>query len=193
MKVHPTELPGVLLIEPRVFGDARGFFLETYHEERYREAGVGVRFVQDNHSHSTRGVLRGLHYQQVQPQGKLVQVMRGAVYDVAVDIRRGSPTFGRWTGHVLDDQNRHQLYVPPGFAHGFVVLSDEVDFMYKCSDFYHPASEGGVAWDDPDLGIAWPLRDVQLSAKDQVHPRLRDVASERLPVFALQEVPCASS
>ena len=185
MKIIETGLPGVVLIEPKVFGDARGFFLETYNEERYREAGIDVRFVQDNHSRSTRGVLRGLHYQLEHPQGKLVSVMHGAVYDVAVDIRRGSPTYGQWTGQVLDDQNRRQMYIPPGFAHGFVVLSETCDFTYKCTDFYHPASEGGVTWDDPDLAIAWPIQDVQLSAKDVAFPRLRDVPHDRLPAFGL--------
>ena len=140
MKVIATELPEVLLIEPRVFGDPRGFFMETYQEAHYREAGILERFVQDNHSRSQRGVLRGLHYQLVQPQGKLVWVTRGQVFDVAVDIRRGSPTFGRWKGGILDDSNHHQLYIPPGFAHGFCVLSEEADFFYKCTDYYNPQS-----------------------------------------------------
>ena len=185
MNVIETNLPGVVLIEPKVFGDARGFFLETFNAERYRAAGIDATFVQDNHSRSQRGVLRGLHYQLEHTQGKLVSVMTGAVYDVAVDIRRGSPTFGQWTGHVLDEQNHRQMYVPPGFAHGFVVLSETADFVYKCTDYYHPASEGGVTWDDPDLAIAWPLHDVQLSAKDQAFPRLRDVPLDRLPAYEL--------
>ena len=183
MKVIETGLPGLLVIEPKVFGDARGFFLETYAEVRYREAGVPARFVQANHSRSRRGVLRGLHYQLVQPQGKLVSVARGSVYDVAVDVRRGSPTFGQHFGCVLDDVEHRQMYVPPGFAHGFVVLSEEVDFLYQCTDYYHPASEAGIAWDDEDLAIDWPLRDVHLSDKDRLHPRLKDQAPEKLPVW----------
>lgn len=165
MNVIATELPGVLILEPRVFGDHRGFFLETYHRARYQQAGVAETFVQDNHSRSRRGVLRGLHYQLVQPQGKLVAVTRGTVFDVAVDIRRGSPTFGRWVGVTLDDDNHRQFYVPPGFAHGFCVLSDEADFVYKCTDYYHPDSEHGIAWNDPAIGIAWPELDFTLSEK----------------------------
>jgi dTDP-4-dehydrorhamnose 3,5-epimerase len=183
MKVIATELPGVLLLEPKVFGDARGFFMETWQEARYREAGMPARFVQDNHSRSRRGVLRGLHYQMAQPQGKLVWVTRGAVFDVAVDIRRGSPTFGRWYGCVLDDVDHRQLYIPPGFAHGFCVLSEEADFFYKCTDYYHPPSERGIAWDDPAIGIEWPLREVALSSKDQGNPRLAAQAPENLPVY----------
>ncbi|MEI2783227.1 MAG: dTDP-4-dehydrorhamnose 3,5-epimerase [Candidatus Competibacter sp.] len=184
MKVIATELPGVLLLEPKVFGDARGFFMETWQAARYREAGMPERFVQDNHSRSRRGVLRGLHYQMVQPQGKLVWVTRGAVFDVAVDIRRGSPTFGRWFGCVLDDVDHRQLYIAPGFAHGFCVLSEEADFFYKCTDYYHPPSECGIAWDDPAIGIEWPLREVSLSAKDRENPRLAEQLPEKLPVFA---------
>jgi dTDP-4-dehydrorhamnose 3,5-epimerase len=183
MNVITTELPGVWLLEPKVFGDARGFFMETWQAARYGEAGMPERFVQDNHSRSRRGVLRGLHYQRVQPQGKLVWVTRGAVFDVAVDIRRGSPTFGRWYGCVLDDVDHRQLYIPPGFAHGFCVLSEDADFFYKCTDYYHPASERGIAWDDPDIGIDWPLRDVALSAKDQRNPRLHAQSPENLPVY----------
>ena len=183
MKVIATELPGVLLLEPKVFGDARGFFMETWQEARYREAGMPARFVQDNHSRSRRGVLRGLHYQMAQPQGKLVWVTRGAVFDVAADIRRGSPTFGRWYGCVLDDVDHRQLYIPPGFAHGFCVLSEEADFFYKCTDYYHPPSERGIAWDDPAIGIEWPLREVALSSKDQGNPRLAAQVPENLPVY----------
>lgn len=172
MQVLPTELPGVLIVEPRVFGDHRGFFLETYSAARYREAGIPAPFVQDNHSRSRRGVLRGLHYQLLQPQGKLVGVTRGAVFDVAVDVRRGSPSFGRWVGVTLDDRDHRQLYIPPGFAHGFCVLSEEADFVYKCTDYYHPQSERGVAWDDPAIGIAWPELDVALSDKDRRNPPL---------------------
>ncbi|MDS4070371.1 MAG: dTDP-4-dehydrorhamnose 3,5-epimerase [Candidatus Competibacter sp.] len=183
MKIVATELPGVLLLEPNVFGDARGFFMETWQAARYREAGMPERFVQDNHSRSRRGVLRGLHYQLAQPQGKLVWVTRGAVFDVAVDIRRGSPTFGRWYGCVLDDVDHRQLYVPPGFAHGFCVLSDEADFFYKCTDYYHPPSERGIAWDDPQIGIEWPLGDVSLSAKDQQNRSLAAQRPEDLPAY----------
>lgn len=183
MKVIETDLPGVLIIEPQVFGDPRGFFKETYHEARYREAGIPVHFVQDNHSRSRQGVLRGLHYQLVQPQAKLVAVTRGRVFDVAVDIRRGSPTFGRWAGTVLDDQSHRQLYVPAGFAHGFCVLSEETDFVYKCTDYYHPQSEHGIAWDDPDIGIAWPSLNVILSDKDLRNPRLAAQAAEHLPLY----------
>jgi dTDP-4-dehydrorhamnose 3,5-epimerase len=182
MQVIPTDLPGVLLIEPTVFGDARGFFLESYHAQRYAEAGIPDHFVQDNHSRSQRGVLRGLHYQLTHPQGKLVWVMRGEVFDVAVDIRRGSPTFGRWVGIVLSADNHRQLYIPPGFAHGFCVLSEIVDFFYKCTDFYHPEDEGGVLWCDPDLGINWPITTPVLSEKDQRYPRLAEVPLERLPM-----------
>ncbi|MEE4379654.1 MAG: dTDP-4-dehydrorhamnose 3,5-epimerase [Candidatus Competibacteraceae bacterium] len=183
MNVVATELPGVLILEPRVFGDHRGFFLETYHRARYRQAGVSETFMQDNHSRSRQGVLRGLHYQLVQPQGKLVAVTRGAVFDVAVDIRRGSPTFGRWAGVTLDDENHRQFYVPPGFAHGFCVLSDEADFVYKCTDYYHPESEHGIVWDDPAIGIEWPEMDFTLSEKDAQLPRLAEQSFDKLPVF----------
>ena len=183
MNVHQTNLPGVVVIEPKAFGDQRGFFLETYHLDRYRDAGLPERFVQANHSRSRRGVLRGLHYQLVQPQGKLVSVSRGQVYDVAVDIRRGSPTFGQWYGAILDDETHRQMYVPPGFAHGFVVLSEEADFQYMVTDYYHPQSERGIAWDDPALAIAWPIADVTLSEKDKKNPVLAEANPEDLPVF----------
>jgi dTDP-4-dehydrorhamnose 3,5-epimerase len=183
MNVIETPLPGVVIVEPKVFGDARGFFMETYNAERYRAAGIDATFVQDNHSRSRRGVLRGLHYQLEQTQGKLVWVEQGEVYDVAVDVRRGSPTFGQAFGCVLSEENHRQLYIPAGYAHGFVVLSESCDFVYKCTDYYHPASECSVAWDDPDLAIAWPLRDVQLSAKDAAAPRLKDMPADRLPVY----------
>ena len=183
MKVIDSGLPGVLVIEPACFGDARGFFMETWQAQRYHDAGLPASFVQDNHSRSRRGILRGLHYQLTQPQGKLVWVTRGAVFDVAVDIRRGSPHFGRWFGCVLDDVTHRQLYVPPGFAHGFCVLSEEADFFYKCTDYYHPASERGIAWNDPEIGIAWPLQEVELSAKDQQTRRLCEQAHEDLPNY----------
>lgn len=174
MKVIETALPGVLIIEPKAFGDHRGFFLETFQVERYREAGITLPFVQDNHSRSQRGVLRGLHFQKTRPQGKLVSVSRGAVYDVAVDIDPASATYGKFVGVELNDDNHRQMWVPPGYAHGFCVLSEVADFQYKCTDFYFPADEGGLAWNDPDVGIPWPIEAPQLSAKDANNPRLRD-------------------
>ena len=169
MKVIPTSIPDVLVIEPKVFGDARGFFMESFNGRAF-DAAVGhhVDFVQDNHSRSTKGVLRGLHYQMQQPQGKLVRVARGAVFDVAVDIRKSSATFGQWVGVELTEDNHRQLWVPAGFAHGFLVLSDSADFLYKTTDYYAPAHERCIAWNDASLGITWPALDVppQLSAKD---------------------------
>ena len=175
MNVIETALPGVLIIEPKAFGDHRGFFLETFQVERYREAGITLPFVQDNHSRSQRGVLRGLHFQRTRPQGKLVSVSRGAVYDVAVDIDPASATYGRFVGVELNDDNHRQMWVPPGYAHGFCVLSEVADFQYKCTDFYFPADEGGLLWNDPDVGIPWPITEPQLSAKDIDNPRLRDL------------------
>lgn len=177
MKVTPLAIPEVLLIEPRVFGDARGFFMETWHAQTFAKAGIADRFVQDNHSRSARGVLRGLHYQLKKPQGKLVRVVSGEVFDVAVDLRRHSPSFGRWVGTRLSEDNKHLLWVPPGFAHGFCVLSEHADFLYKCSEFYAPEDERALRWDDPAIGIDWPL-DVApvLSAKDAAAPLLRDAA-----------------
>lgn len=175
MNVIETALPGVLIIEPKAFGDHRGFFLETFQVERYREAGITLPFVQDNHSRSQRGVLRGLHFQKTRPQGKLVSVSRGAVYDVAVDIDPASATYGRFVGVELNDDNHRQMWVPPGYAHGFCVLSEVADFQYKCTDFYFPADEGGLLWNDPDVGIPWPITEPQLSAKDIDNPRLRDL------------------
>lgn len=157
MEFEPTEIPDVVLIRPRVFGDARGFFLESWEERKFAAAGITARFVQDNHSRSVQHTLRGLHYQIEHTQGKLVRVVRGAIFDVAVDIRRSSPTFGRWVGVELSEVNRHILWVPPGFAHGFLVLSDSADFLYRCTDFYSPAHERAIAWDDVDLAISWPL------------------------------------
>ena len=179
MRFTETELTGVVLIEPQVFGDPRGFFMETYHRAKFEEAGIREVFVQDNHSRSARGVLRGLHYQVGRPQGKLVRVVRGAVFDVAVDIRRASPTFGRWFGVELTEENRRMLYVPPGFAHGFCTLSEEADFLYKCTDLYAPDLDRGIRWDDPDLAIAWPIRDPILSQKDAALPFLRDTTSAK--------------
>jgi len=169
VNVTPTAIPDVLLIEPRVLGDDRGFFFESWRDSAFAEAGIGDRFVQDNHSRSSRGVLRGLHYQLTRPQGKLVRVTSGAVFDVAVDLRRGSPTFAQWTGAELTAVNKRLLWVPPGFAHGFVTLEDGTDFLYKCTDYYAPEDEHTLAWDDPKVGIAWPLSGLvpQLSAKDR--------------------------
>ena len=169
MKVIPTAIPDVLLIEPKVFGDARGFFFESFNQKAFAQAtGLDLNFVQDNHSRSGRGVLRGLHYQIQQPQGKLVRVVRGSVFDVAVDLRKSSPTFGQWVGAELSEDNHRQLWVPPGFAHGFVVTSDSADFLYKTTDYYAPQHERCIVWNDPAIGIQWPLAEPpQLSAKDQ--------------------------
>jgi dTDP-4-dehydrorhamnose 3,5-epimerase len=168
MKATPTAIPEVMLLEPRVFGDARGFFLESYSARVFRQAtGVAAEFVQDNHSRSSQGVLRGLHYQLKQPQGKLVRVVRGAVFDVAVDLRRSSPTFGQSVGMELSEDNQQQLWVPPGFGHGFLVLSEFADFQYKTTDYYAPEHERCIAWNDPTLAIQWPLQSAPLiSAKD---------------------------
>jgi dTDP-4-dehydrorhamnose 3,5-epimerase len=175
VRVSETALPGVLLVEPQVFQDQRGFFLETYHREKYAAAGIGASFVQDNHSHSSRGTLRGLHAQLARPQGKLVRAVSGEMFDVAVDIRVGSPSFGRWVGAELSGTNFRQLYIPPGFAHGFCVLSEEVDVEYKCTELYAPGDEVTIAWDDPELAIEWPIRDPILSPKDRRAPRLREL------------------
>lgn len=169
MNFLPTGLPGVVLIEPKVFGDARGFFMETFRHSAFAEAGIDVQFVQDNHSASARGVLRGLHYQLAKPQGKLVRVTQGSAFDVAVDLRRSSPAFGKHVGVELSADNKRMLWVPPGFAHGFLALSEHVEFQYKCTDYYDPASERSVLWNDPALGIQWPLapgESPRLSAKD---------------------------
>jgi len=182
MRILETDIPDVLLIEPDVHGDERGFFLEYFHCEHYREIGLHQPLVQLNHSRSVKGTLRGLHYQLEHPQGKLVQVISGEVFDVAVDIRRGSPTFGHWTGRVLTERNHHQLYVPPGFAHGFCVLSESADFIYLCTDLYQPGDEYGIAWDDPELGIKWPDGPYNLSDKDKANPVL-SAAVEVLPQF----------
>jgi dTDP-4-dehydrorhamnose 3,5-epimerase len=181
MKVTPTEHPDVLLIETDVFNDGRGSFMESYHAAKYGEAGLSEVFVQDNHSRSAYGVLRGLHYQLRHPQGKLIRVVTGRAFDVALDIRRGSPRFGQWVGMELSEDNRHQLYIPPGFAHGFCVLSEQVDVLYKCTDFYAPGDEHGIAWDDPDLAIVWPETDYLLSDKDKNYPKLSE--SKDLPVY----------
>ncbi|MNF48173.1 dTDP-4-dehydrorhamnose 3,5-epimerase [Pseudomonas jessenii] len=173
MNVIQTQLPGVLIIEPKVFGDERGFFVECYQEPRYRDAGIELPFVQDNHSRSQYGVLRGLHFQRNRPQGKLVRVTRGAVYDVAVDINPDSPTCGEFVGVELTADNHLQLWIPPGYAHGFCVLSDIADFQYKCTDLYYPEEEGGLIWNDPDVNIPWPVETPKLSEKDLRNPSLR--------------------
>ncbi len=183
MNVAPTLLPGVLLIKPKVFGDARGYFFESWNAQRFREAGLDVDFVQDNLSFSQQGVLRGLHCQNPHPQGKLVHVLEGEVFDVAVDIRHGSPTFGASFGTYLSAENRVQMYIPPGFAHGFCVTSESALFAYKCADYYSPATEFTLLWNDPDLGIAWPVDAPSLSAKDHAGSRLRDIPVDALPPF----------
>jgi len=175
MNVIETALPEVLLLEPKVFGDARGFFLESWNKQTFAERGLNLDFVQDNHSRSAQGVLRGIHYQIRQPQGKLVRVVAGSVFDVAVDLRKSSPHFGKWVGYELSAENQRMLWVPPGFGHGFLVLSESADFLYKTTEYYAPQWDRGVRWDDPDIGIAWPLNGVpQLSGKDQAQPLLKD-------------------
>ena len=187
MTICETRIPGLLLIEPTVHGDERGFFLERYHAERYREAGIEADFVQDNHSRSVRGTLRGLHFQRQRPQGKLVEAVRGAIFDVAVDVRPGSKTFGQWEGTELSEDNHRQLWVPPGFAHGFCVLSESADVLYKCTDTYQPSDEGGIVWDDPDVAIDWPVERPILSEKDRRLPHLAALAKGDLPrVSAIQ-------
>lgn len=181
MKCEPTELPEVLVVTPDVYRDARGYFLETYHAGKYREAGIAASFVQDNLSRSVRGTLRGLHAQRRRPQGKLIRVAEGEIFDVAVDIRRGAPSFGRWVSVLLSAENFLQCYVPPGFAHGFCVLSDVAVVEYKCTELYDPSDELGVIWNDPDLAIRWPISTPTLSVKDGSASRLRDVL-ERLPL-----------
>jgi len=181
MNVKETKLPEVLVLEPAVFSDERGFFLETWNSTRYEEAGIKGFFVQDNISFSKKGVLRGLHFQYPQSQGKLVQVLSGEVVDVAVDIRKDSPTFGQWVSEVLSDANNRQIYIPLGFAHGYCVISETAVFSYKCTDFYNPGSEGGIIWNDPDINIDWPLEEPILSSKDADYPRLKDIRPEKLP------------
>lgn len=175
-----TKLDGVVIVEPTVFGDARGYFMETFQRDEFAAAGITNEFVQDNQSKSSRGVLRGLHFQRHFQQGKLVRVVSGEVFDVAVDLRRGSSTFGQWEGVVLSAENKRQFFVPRGFAHGFVVLSETAEFTYKCDEFYHPEDDGGVIWNDPDIGIVWPYpggMELLLSEKDQRLPRLKDIAA----------------
>lgn len=180
MKVLSTDLPGVLIVEPEVFQDTRGFFLETYHARKYREAGIPEVFVQDNHSRSAQGTLRGLHAQRQHPQGKLVRVIQGEIFDVAVDIRRESPMFRRWVGITLSAENFRQVYVPPGFAHGFCVTSAVAEVEYKCTDFYDPTDEIGIVWNDPEIGIEWPIQEPILSDRDRGAARLTDVVESLL-------------
>jgi dTDP-4-dehydrorhamnose 3,5-epimerase len=183
VKVTPTALPDVLLVEPRAFGDARGYFFESYSARRYAEAGIPAAFVQDNVSLSQRGVLRGLHFQHPYDQGKLVGVLRGEVFDVAVDVRRDSPSFGRWVGECLSAENKRQLYIPPGFAHGFLVTSDEALVAYKATEYYHPEAERSIRWDDARIGIAWPIDGPVLSTKDDVALTLDAMPGEFLPAL----------
>lgn len=174
-KFNKTDIEGVVIIEPTVYGDNRGYFMETYNKNEFMENGIAEEFVQDNESYSAKGVLRGLHFQKQFPQGKLVRVVEGAVYDVAVDLRKGSKTYGKYVGVELSAENKKQFFIPKGFAHGFCVLSETAKFVYKCTDVYHPNDEGGVAWDDPDIGIIWPVENPILSEKDKVHPRLKEL------------------
>lgn len=183
LKCTEKSLSGVFLIEPAVFQDSRGFFMETYHKAKYAEAGLTDSFVQDNRSHSRKFTLRGLHYQLKHSQAKLVYVMTGEILDIAVDIRLGSPTFGRWTGTILSEANKHQLYIPEGFAHGFCVLSESADVIYKCSDLYTPGDDYGILWSDPAIDIVWPIENPILSEKDAKNPCLNDVKAEHLPVY----------
>jgi dTDP-4-dehydrorhamnose 3,5-epimerase len=184
MKVTKSKIPDVLIIEPEVFGDARGWFLETFSRKRHEQMGIKLPFVQDNVSYSAKNVLRGLHFQYPHSQGKLVQVLWGEVFDVAVDIRVGSPTFGQWAGETLSVANHRQIYIPPGFAHGFCVLSDAALFSYKCTDYYIPADEAGIIFNDPDIGIAWPAASPMVSKKDAAYPRLRDIPKNKLPAVS---------
>ena len=178
IKVTKCDIEGLYIIEPQLFGDKRGYFMETYNENDFREAGLDMKFVQDNQSSSTKGVLRGLHYQKKFPQGKLVRAIRGTVFDVAVDLRKGSSTFGKWFGVELSEENKKQFYIPEGFAHGFLVLSDEAEFCYKCTEFYHPEDEGGIIWNDPDIGVEWPLEgidELNISDKDKAQGSFKEV------------------
>jgi dTDP-4-dehydrorhamnose 3,5-epimerase len=183
LQCHSPTLGEIIMVEPQVFKDDRGFFLETYHQTRYGEKRIDQPFVQDNHSHSRKGSVRGLHYQLKHPQGKLVYAVTGRILDVVLDIRRGSPTFGNWCGAHLSAENKHQIYIPPGFAHGFSVLSDRADVIYKCTDFYTPGDEYGVLWNDPDLEIDWSVDNPILSPKDLENSHLGDIRPDLLPIF----------
>lgn len=182
VNIKQLTIPGVFVIEPKCFEDNRGYFMETYHQQKYQKAGINQAFVQDNHSHSSRGVLRGLHYQLKNPQGKLIYAVTGTIFDVAVDIRKGSPTFGQWTGAELSAENKRQIYVPQGFAHGFVVLSESADVIYKCTNLYTPGDEYGVLWSDPEIGIDWPVKNPILSQKDLENPGLKEISKSNLPI-----------
>lgn len=183
MNIIETKLQGVVIIEPKVFGDNRGFFMETWNKEKFEQAGLPYNFVQDNLSFSTKGVLRGLHFQNPNPQGKLVYVLQGEVFDVAVDIRVGSPTFGQWEGVTLSGDNKRQFYVPEGFAHGFCVISETALFAYKCTDTYNPKTEGSIMWNDTDIGIDWPIGEPNLSYKDSGNLKLKDIPSNQLFIY----------
>jgi dTDP-4-dehydrorhamnose 3,5-epimerase len=183
MKRIDTSIPDVCLIEPNVFEDERGFFFESYHESKFADLGIGERFVQDNHAKSVQDTLRGLHYQLVYPQAKLCRVVRGEVFDVVVDVRRGSPYFGKWESGILSDRNKRMIYVPPGFAHGYLVLSETAEFLYKCSDFYHPEHERGVLWSDPEIGIKWDVQSPILSEKDRRNLALSQIKLSDLPDY----------
>ena len=188
---NKTSIDGVYIIEPKVFGDNRGYFMETYNKEHFAETGLNMTFVQDNESKSSKGVLRGLHFQRKHSQGKLVRVTKGEVFDVAVDLRYGSPTYGMWEGVILSEENKKQFYIPEGFAHGFLVLSDEAVFNYKCTDFYSPEYDGGVMWNDPDINIKWPLDNIEeiiLSDKDKNHPNLKDLDLKEYPDYMYKEM-----
>lgn len=184
MDVIDSPLPGIKIIQPKVFGDARGFFLETYSAQRYRDAGIPDAFVQDNVSLSARGILRGLHFQNPGSQGKLVTVLKGEVFDVVVDVRAGSPNFGKWFGLLLNEETKQQLWVPAGFAHGFVVTSESALFSYKCDAYYQPENEFSLLWNDPEIGIDWPILDPRLSQKDVLGKALKDFAPSELPIFS---------
>ncbi|MFZ0483254.1 MAG: dTDP-4-dehydrorhamnose 3,5-epimerase [Desulfobacterales bacterium] len=183
MKIITTSIEGILIIEPKTFKDNRGFFMETYNQKRYNTSGINATFVQDNLSYSLKNTLRGLHFQIKHPQAKLIQVISGEIFDVAVDLRSGSATFGKWTGIHLSDENKRQMYIPKGFAHGFCVLSEFALFHYKCSDFYVPEDEGGLIWSDPDIGIEWPVENPIISEKDNQFQKLFDLTAEKLPSF----------
>jgi len=183
LNVLKTKLPGVLIFEPQVFSDDRGFFLETFSQRRYQNAGLELTFVQDNVSFSRKGTLRGLHFQHPHSQGKLVQVVSGSVFDVAVDIRQSSPTFGEWTSTTLSQENHKQMYIPPGFAHGFCVTTDTAIFSYKCTDYYNASAEAGIIYNDPDININWPIENPVLSPKDMAYSKLKDIPADKLPHF----------
>ena len=185
MNIIQTSIPDVLIVEPKIYTDRRGFFFENYSLERYRQAGIDTTFVQDNISSSEQGVLRGLHFQNPNPQGKLVYVLEGKVFDVAVDIRKGSPTYGKWTGHTLTDNNKYQLWIPPGFAHGFYVMSESALFCYKCTDYYNADADISIAWNDSVIGINWPTNQPILSNKDKDCPMLEEISDDLLPIYGV--------